>query len=50
MEFMPIDNVHFTLHGKNYTNGDTVMITDIGEGDDALLCVTDNIECCCLAD
>ena len=35
------------LRGKNYTNGDTVMITDIGEGDaDALLCVTENTECC----
>ncbi len=22
------------------------MITDIGEGDDALLCMTDNTECC----
>ena len=23
-----------------------VMITDIGEGDNALLCITDNTECC----
>ena len=43
---MPTDNVHFMLHGRTYTNGDTVMITDIGEGDSALLCVTDNTECC----
>ncbi len=34
------------LRGRTYTNGDTVLITDIGEGDDALLCMTDNTECC----
>ena len=39
-------DVYFMLRGKNYTDGDTVMITDIGEGDNALLCVTDNTECC----
>ncbi len=39
-------DVYFMLRGKNYTDGDTVMITDIGEGDNALLCVTDNTKCC----
>ncbi len=39
-------DVYFMLRGITYTDGDTVMITDIGEGDDALLCVTDNTECC----
>ena len=34
------------LRGQNYTNGDIVMITDIEEGDNALLCVTANTECC----
>ena len=43
-------DVYFMLCGKNYTNGDIVMITDIGEGDNALLCVTDSTECCRLPD
>ena len=43
---MPTDNVHFRLSGRTYTDGDTLLITDIGEGDIALLCVTDNTECC----
>ena len=37
----------FTLRGRTYLDGDTVLITEIGEGDDAaLLCVTDNTNCC----
>ena len=40
------DDVYFSLRGRSYTDGDTVLITDIGEGDDGLLCVTDNTECC----
>ncbi len=43
---MPTDNVHFMLSGRTYTDGDTLLITDIGEEDNALLCVTDNTECC----
>ena len=35
------------LRGNTYVDGDTVLITDIGEGDDdALLCVTDSTNCC----
>ena len=34
------------LSGRTYYDGDTLLITDIGEEDDALLCVTDNTECC----
>ena len=35
------------LRGNTYVDGDTVLITDIGEGDDAaLLCVTDREDCC----
>ena len=45
-EFMPTDNVHFTLSERTYYDGDTLLITDIGEGVNALLCVTDNTECC----
>ena len=37
----------FILRGRTYLDGDTVLITEIGEGDDAaLLCVTDSTECC----
>ena len=34
------------MQGKNYTNNSVMSITDIGIGDDALLCITDK-ECCC---
>ena len=33
------------LRGKTYVDGDIILITDIGEGDDALLCLTDNTSC-----
>ena len=36
----------FLLNGKIYTDGDTVLIPDIGEGDDGLLCVTEYENCC----
>ena len=36
-----------TLGGQLYRNGDSILIGEIGEGDDgALLCVTDLIQCC----
>ena len=38
--------VRFMLRGKTYVDGDIILITDIGEADDALLCVTDNTNCC----
>ena len=34
------------LRGKTYVDGDIILITDIGEADDALLCVSDNTNCC----
>ncbi len=43
---MPTGDVYFMLRGRTYTDGDTVLVTDIGEGDDALLCMTGNTECC----
>ena len=36
----------FVLNGVNYTNGSTVLRTDIGEGDAALQCTTDRDGCC----
>ena len=38
--------VKFMLHNQTYLNNSVVAIDDIGEGDNALLCVTDNTECC----
>ncbi|XP_064385046.1 sushi, von Willebrand factor type A, EGF and pentraxin domain-containing protein 1-like isoform X2 [Halichondria panicea] len=42
----PDPPVKFLLNGKIYTDGDTVLIPDIGEGDDGLLCVTEYENCC----
>ena len=36
----------FYLDGTAYPDGSTVLRTDIGEGDDALLCTTDSTTCC----
>ena len=35
-----------TLRGVHYPNNSEVLLTDIGEGDNALLCLTDNTQCC----
>ena len=34
------------LRGQTYLNNSIVAINDIGVGDNALLCVTDNPDCC----
>ena len=39
-------NLGFYLNGFAYPNGSTVLRTDIGEGDAALLCTTDSTTCC----
>ena len=39
-------NVNFSLNGTTYQNNSIVSLEDIGEGGDALLCVTDQIACC----
>jgi hypothetical protein len=38
--------LHFALGGTAYLNNSVVLVGDIGEGDDALLCFTDNQDCC----
>ena len=38
--------VKLMLQGQTYLNNSIVAINDIGEGDNALLCVTDNPDCC----
>ena len=43
-------SVKFILHKQIYLNNSVVAINDIGEGDDALLCVTDKPDCCDIQD
>ena len=47
LDFIFHAGVFFTLGGRPYRNGDSILIGDIGEGDEAaLLCVTDLVQCC----
>ena len=39
-------DVWFSLRGTTYQNNSCVPLEDIGEGSDALLCVTDLTDCC----
>ena len=39
-------DVWFSLKGITYQNNSIVTLEDIGEGDDALLCITDVTDCC----
>ena len=39
-------DVWFSLNGTTYQNNSIVTLEDIGEGGDALLCVTDVTDCC----
>ena len=38
--------IRFSLNGTTYQNNSLVTLEDIGEGGDALLCVTDQPACC----
>ena len=40
------EGVRFVLNGTTYQNNSLVTLDDIGEGGDALLCVTDLTACC----
>ena len=42
----PGAGVRFSLRGTTYQNNSLVTLEDLGEGDDALLCVTDQPACC----
>ena len=46
MCFSQYAGVSLSLRGTTYSNNSVVSITDIGEGDDALLCQTNNTQCC----
>ena len=43
------EGVRFSLNGTTYQNNSLVTLEDIGEWDDALLCLTDNTMCCARA-
>ena len=36
----------FTLRGVSYTDGDTVLLSEIGEGENSLRCTTTQTDCC----
>ena len=40
------EDVHFSLNGRVYQNGSRIVISDIGEVDSALYCVTSSTACC----
>ncbi len=42
----PASNLKLMLSGKSYLNNSMVSIREIGECNSALLCVTDNQNCC----
>ena len=44
--YFPCAGVSVWLRGTNYQNNSLVTLEDIGEGVDALLCVTDQTACC----
>ena len=44
--FSGAGGVWFSLNGTTYQNNSVVALEGIGEGDDALICVTDNTACC----
>ena len=46
VSLLPCEGVRFSLNGTTYQNNSLVTLEDIGEGYDALLCMTDLTACC----
>ena len=44
--FVSLTGLHLLLNERAISHGDDVLITAIGEGDDALHCMTDQVDCC----
>ena len=44
--FLGTGDVWFSLRNRTYQNNSIVILEDIGEGDNALLCVTNLTSCC----
>ena len=38
--------VYFEINGEIYYNNSAVLISEIGEGDNAIYCRTDKVDCC----
>ena len=38
--------VHFTIKGRIILNNSIIFLSEIGEGEDALQCKTDHLDCC----
>ena len=49
LPFSGAGGVWLTLNGTTYQNNGLVTLEDVGEDDDALLCMTDNTACCARA-
>ena len=46
VSLLPCEGVRFSLYGTTYQNNSLVSLENIGEGGNALLCVTDLTACC----
>ena len=46
VSLLPCEGVRFSLRGTTYQNNSLVTLEDIGQGNNALLCVTDKTACC----
>ena len=46
VSLLPCEGVRFVLNSTTYPNNSIVILEDIGEGVDALHCVTDQTACC----
>ena len=46
VSLLSCEGVRFVLNGITYQNNSLVTLENIGEGDDALFCLTDQIACC----
>ena len=44
--FPDVEDIWFSLRGTTYKNNSVVFLEDIGEGHDALLCITNLTACC----
>ena len=46
VSLLSCEGVRFSLNGTTYQNNSLVSLEDISEGDNALLCLTDETACC----
>ena len=46
LSYIPAVLLNFTIGGQTYLNNSEVQMSEIGEGEDALLCRTDSTNCC----